>query len=381
MRRILATLVLVTSLVVAVPARAAVLLNNIGAASGIGLVQCNGSREGSHYVIRGATSTTDCTTGNTGGSLYADCTCRSGVWTAGGGADDDVPEAGDFTNLTATAPITQSGGVISTSIASGKLVGRQTSGTGSMEEITVGYGLTMSGSTLTSIGSAAGEYNPQNKPVTACAATNALCEEFAASSGTAYDLSGWNWQNLGTTTETIELGTSRLIGPATTCNLRVNWQTLSTTGVDFSLTIFGIKASVPGFGIALLVAGTEASPTNIEIMRRTSQNINHEKFTSYAYAGGVSRASVAITTDSFTPTFPICERFIYTAATKVVDSYYAYDCYTWTFLATATLAAHPLSAGYIVDNCVTSTAPSIRYYWWRYLTSAGYTTRWDPVGQ
>jgi hypothetical protein len=55
-------------------------------------------------------------------------------WIAG--TDDDVPEAGDFSNLGATAPITQSGGNISTSIATGRLVGRTTAGSGVMEQIT-----------------------------------------------------------------------------------------------------------------------------------------------------------------------------------------------------------------------------------------------------
>lgn len=52
------------------------------------------------------------------------------------GTDDDVPEAGDYSNLSATSPITQSGGTISTSIATGRLVGRTTASSGVMEQIT-----------------------------------------------------------------------------------------------------------------------------------------------------------------------------------------------------------------------------------------------------
>ena len=55
------------------------------------------------------------------------------------------------TAVTATSPITSSGGntpVISTSMATNKLIGRSTAGTGVMEEITVGTGLTLSGGTL-----------------------------------------------------------------------------------------------------------------------------------------------------------------------------------------------------------------------------------------
>lgn len=55
------------------------------------------------------------------------------------------------TLVTATSPITSSGGTtpnISTSMATNKLIGRGTAGTGVMEEITVGSGLSLSGTTL-----------------------------------------------------------------------------------------------------------------------------------------------------------------------------------------------------------------------------------------
>jgi hypothetical protein len=55
------------------------------------------------------------------------------------------------TAVTATSPITSSGGatpVISTSMATNKLIGRSTAGVGVMEEITVGTGLSLSGGTL-----------------------------------------------------------------------------------------------------------------------------------------------------------------------------------------------------------------------------------------
>lgn len=55
---------------------------------------------------------------------------------------------GTVTGVTATSPITSSGGtapVISTSMATNKLIGRYSSGTGVMEEISVGSGLTLTG--------------------------------------------------------------------------------------------------------------------------------------------------------------------------------------------------------------------------------------------
>jgi hypothetical protein len=58
---------------------------------------------------------------------------------------------GTVTGVTATSPITSSGGtapVISTSMATNKLIGRSSAGTGVMEEITVGTGLSLSGGTI-----------------------------------------------------------------------------------------------------------------------------------------------------------------------------------------------------------------------------------------
>ena len=65
---------------------------------------------------------------------------------------------GTVTGVTATSPITSSGGtapVISTSMSTNKLVGRSTAGTGVMEEITIGTGLSLSGGTLNATGTSA----------------------------------------------------------------------------------------------------------------------------------------------------------------------------------------------------------------------------------
>jgi len=66
---------------------------------------------------------------------------------------------GTVTGVTATSPITSSGGtapVISTSMATNRLIGRSTAGTGVMEEITVGSGLSLSGGTLNATAQAVG---------------------------------------------------------------------------------------------------------------------------------------------------------------------------------------------------------------------------------
>ena len=62
-----------------------------------------------------------------------------------------VAPASGVTNVTATSPLISSGGTtpdISTSMSTNKLIGRGTAGTGVMEEITLGTGLSLTGTTL-----------------------------------------------------------------------------------------------------------------------------------------------------------------------------------------------------------------------------------------
>jgi hypothetical protein len=65
---------------------------------------------------------------------------------------------GTVTNINTTAPLSggpiTTSGTITTSMATNKLIGRSTAGSGIMEEITVGTGLSLSGGTLSSTGGA-----------------------------------------------------------------------------------------------------------------------------------------------------------------------------------------------------------------------------------
>jgi hypothetical protein len=66
---------------------------------------------------------------------------------------------GTVTGVTATAPITSSGGTapnVSTSMNTNKLIGRGTAGVGVMEEITLGTGLSLTGTTLNATGGGGG---------------------------------------------------------------------------------------------------------------------------------------------------------------------------------------------------------------------------------
>ena len=92
---------------------------------------------------RDATADTRLPVGTDGQILVARSATSTGlVW-------GDLPTS--VSSVTATGPITSSGGTtpaISTSMSTNKLIGRSTAGTGVMEEITLGTGLSFSGTTL-----------------------------------------------------------------------------------------------------------------------------------------------------------------------------------------------------------------------------------------
>lgn len=233
--------------------------------------------------------------------------------------------------------------------------------------------------------SAALGYNPDAKPVTACAVSGALCEEWSASGGTAADLGGWSWQNQIGATETVERGSSRITGTASGCQMHVRWQTLGTTGVDFSLTEKVANNSQGGGGPIALISGTEASPTALELVRWDNGSVAHERYTSYAFGGASTRASLSVTGGGESQSragLALYIRVIYTASSKTFATYYSVDGETWRAIGSAVMGSHPTSVGYMKSDCVAeSAAYSMRTWWWRYLVGSGNTTLWDPVGQ
>ncbi|NBO27278.1 MAG: hypothetical protein EBU96_10925, partial [Actinobacteria bacterium] len=115
----------------------------------------NGTAIGDTYISSASTwnakqnaytnLTTIGTLANAAGYLYND----------GSGVFSYTTPTGGVTSVGATAPITSSGGTtptISTSMSTNKLIGRSTAGTGVMEEISVGTGLSLSAGTLSASG-------------------------------------------------------------------------------------------------------------------------------------------------------------------------------------------------------------------------------------
>ena len=97
---------------------------------------------------------------------------------------------GTITDVTATAPLTSSGGAtpdISTLMASGKLIGRHSSGSGVFQEITLGSNLSLSGDTLNATGGGGGGLLSGNATqVSAGVYTSSITGVTAYSAGDAY---------------------------------------------------------------------------------------------------------------------------------------------------------------------------------------------------
>ena len=95
--------------------------------------------------------------GTAGSGIMEEITLGTGLSLTGNTLN--ATGGGGVTSVTATAPITSSGGAtpdISTSMNTNKMIGRYSVGTGVMEELNVGAGLAISGSSIIATGSASG---------------------------------------------------------------------------------------------------------------------------------------------------------------------------------------------------------------------------------
>lgn len=105
-------------------------------------------------TTKGAASFTASDFNSTSGNISIDYTNGQAASASNKGfltSADFTTFNGKVSSVGATSPLTSSGGTtpsISTSMATNKLIGRSTAGTGVMEEITVGSNLTLSGGTL-----------------------------------------------------------------------------------------------------------------------------------------------------------------------------------------------------------------------------------------
>lgn len=188
----------------------------------------------------------------------------------------NVFSAFNFPSISATSPITfdTSTGEISTSIATNKLVGRSTSGSGVMEQITIGSGLNLSAGTLTSTGSggtvtnvsvttANGVSGSVANPTTTPAITltlGAITPSSVAASGT---LSGSNFSGSSSGTNTGDQDLSPYtLGAASSTDLAIAiFDGTSGKQIKNSLATVGSDGTITSKGI--LVDGNQNSSVNI----------------------------------------------------------------------------------------------------------------------
>lgn len=201
----------------------------------------------------------------------------------------DLIAAGVVTNVTATSPLTSSGGAtpnISTSMATNKLIGRSTAGVGVMEEITLGTNLSFTGTTLNAAGSsvtpaALTKTDDTNvtvtlggTPATALLQATSLTLGWTGTLADARIASSTNWNTAYTNridlltvtgssgastliANTINIPTYTLAGLGGTTLSAVNAQNLSVFAATTSAQLAGVISDETGSG--LLVFAT--SPT------------------------------------------------------------------------------------------------------------------------
>lgn len=162
---------------------------------------------------------------------------------AGGGGSGTVTNIATA-GLISGGPITTTG-TITTSMATGKLVGRSTAGTGVMEEITVGSGLTLSGGTLTATGGGTGDVvGPASATDTAVAlfdgTTGKLIKNSTVTINTIGQASGLN-RLTATTNFSLQTGT-----------------TTSANGYNIALTAGSVASGNGDGGNVILTPGLKS---------------------------------------------------------------------------------------------------------------------------
>lgn len=124
-------------------------------------------------------------------------------------------------------------------------------------------------------------------------------------------------------------------------------------------------------GLILPVGGTESSPTSWEGIRMLlGSTLDHVGGGGYAGGAAVSRQTGKLYGEFSTVLQWIYYSWLYTAATKVVTSYYSCTGYDWTLLYNMTLASAPLASGLWLDAASTTQLPAVRLAWYRTLTNA-----------
>lgn len=148
---------------------------------------------------------------------------------------------------------------LTTSMATGKLVGRSTAGTGVFEELSVGSGLSLSGGTLSSTVTAQTTSNSDGSITVATGTTNPVVSLNVAHANTFTALQTYNAGiTLGKTGASEPVN---FIGPTNAINGALNWT--DTTGAFGGTNNRLTLSSSSGAGTAQLIAGQFTPPFNL----------------------------------------------------------------------------------------------------------------------
>lgn len=216
------------------------------------------------------------------------------------------------------------------------------------------------------------EYDPDKPPGTCDA-----CEEFT---GDTESLT-WRWGNQGTATISYKHDEAVLDDPtgSGSNNRRIRWTTISDPTSDFTVTskcagVDSGAADPPACHLAILVSGTEASPTTIQFIDHHDTSFREYEGTYTSSASSIvsfgtndgpgdieSRADAGM---------PVCMQARYDSGTNDLDMYISADCIHWFFALTQNLGGNPTSSVGYGANVDTDGNNPIYVDWFRVRTDA-----------
>lgn len=228
------------------------------------------------------------------------------------------------------------------------------------------------------------KYDPDRPP--SSLGTGGIADEFIGGPSLT-----WRWGNQGTSTIAYSLDQAHLTVPSVAGeNLRVRW----TTGADGSATDWVATLSmewdpVANFnsaGIALLVAGDETTPTDIQTCARLHSTSNSrvvfarfDSYTSFDANTDISSGGEGLPDSWLGPTYL---QMRYVSSTKELSCSFATRSRFFEEFTKRTLAAHPTtSIGFFINASNASVVRPMYVNFFRQRTDATGTTAPYPCGE
>jgi hypothetical protein len=269
-------------------------------------------------------------------------------------ADEVNPTLGGQTQgnyvetVATTAPLSGGAGgsegaalTLTTSMATGRLIGRTTGGAGVMEEITPSAAdFTLSSGAL-SIKTNYGQYDPDRPPTTV--GTGGWSEDWTGNAASQT----WAWFNPDAATHTIKYSSDEIDGEVTGDEFR-GLGAAAATNLDqtFSAKVWAedIDSGAPAAGcyIGVICGGTLAAPTRVfwdGYVDAATDLIQYFWDTDYDISAGTTSVDSisTYTFPGFMGTQAVYLQFRYTDSSRKVEALYSADgVYFWPFFTTTT---------------------------------------------